>query len=144
MRGRLAELTSFGPSRRLAEALAPSTDPVLVDRGLDETDQARALLMERPSVGIGAAHDIGPWVERAARGGRLEPSHFLEIATTLDAIARLGAALAEERRPLLRDVARDLHPLSALRSTLERSFDPAGELLDPQPRQRSLTQWTRS
>ena len=39
---------SFGPSRRLAEALEPSTDPVIVARGLDETDQARALLEERP------------------------------------------------------------------------------------------------
>ena len=84
VRTRLAELTSFPPSRRLAEALMPSAEPVLVDRGLDETDQARALLSERPSVGIGAAHDIGPGIERAARGGRLEPAQFLEIAETLD------------------------------------------------------------
>ena len=130
VRARLAELTSFPPSRRLAEALVPETDPVLVDRGLDETDQARALLSERPSVGIGAAHDIGPWVERAARGGRLEPEQFLQIAETLDAVSRLSTALADERRPLLRDVARDLHALPALRSTLARSFDPTGELLD--------------
>ena len=32
-----------------------------------------SLLEERPGVGIGAAHDIGPAIERAARGGRLEP-----------------------------------------------------------------------
>ena len=69
---RLAERTSFAPSRRLAEALEPSSDPVIVARGLDETDQARALLEERPGVGIGAAHDIGPAIERAARGGRLD------------------------------------------------------------------------
>ena len=130
VRARLADLTSFLPSRRMAEALEPVMDAVLVDRGLDETDQARALLSERPSVGIGAAHDIGPWVERAARAGRLEPGQFLEIADTLDAVARLGSALADERRPLLRDVARDLHPLPALRSTLGRSFDPIGDLLD--------------
>ena len=130
VRARLADLTSFPPSRRLAEALQPETEPVLVDRGLDETDQTRALLSERPSVGIGAAHDIGPWTERAARGGRLEPEQFVGIAETLDAIARLNTALADERRPLLRDVGRDLHGLPALRSTLARSFDPAGELLD--------------
>ena len=80
VRERLAALTSFPPSRRLAERLEPSDEPVIVDRGLDETDQVRALLRERPSVGIGAAHDIGPAIERAARGGRLEAAQFLEIA----------------------------------------------------------------
>ena len=130
VRARLADRTSFPPGRRLAETLEPESDPVLVARALDETDQARALLSERPGVGVGAAHDIGPWVERAARGGRLDPAHFLEIAETLDATSRLASSLAEERRPLLRDLGRELHPLPAVRSTLARSFDPAGELLD--------------
>ncbi|MEA2653139.1 MAG: mismatch repair protein MutS2, partial [Chloroflexota bacterium] len=127
---RLADATSFPPSRRLAEALTPSSDPVVVARWLDETDQARDLLEERPGIGIGAAHDIGPAVERAARGGRLEPARFLEIATTLDAATRLATLLADERRPLLRELGRELHPLPALRSTLARSFDPVGEILD--------------
>jgi DNA mismatch repair protein MutS2 len=103
---------------------------VIVARQLDETDQARALLSERPGVGVGGAHDIAPWVERAARGGRLEPEQFLGIAETLDAAARLATSLADERRPLLRDLGRELHPLPAVRSTLARSFDPVGELLD--------------
>jgi DNA mismatch repair protein MutS2 len=130
VRGRLAEATSFPPARRLAEALEPSDDPVVVARGLDETDQARSLLIERAGVGVGAARDIGPAIERAVRGGRLEPVQFIEIAETLDATARLATALADERRPLLRDLGRELHALPALRSTLSRSFDPVGELLD--------------
>src|SRR5207342_686376 len=130
IRARLAAVTSFPPSRRLADALEPSSDPVVVAHGLDETDQARALVQERPGVGIGAAHDIGPAVERAARGGRLDHAQFLEIATTLDATSRLATLLADERRPLLRELGRELHALPALRSTLARSFDPVGELLD--------------
>ncbi len=130
VRERLAAATSFPPSRRLAEALQPASDPVIVARQLDETDQARSLLEERPGVGIGAAHDIGPSIERAARGGRLDPAQFLEIAETLDATARLATMLAEERRPLLRELGRELHGLPAIRSTLARSFDPVGELLD--------------
>src|SRR3954452_16326043 len=109
LRERLAEKTSFPPSRRLADGLVPDSDPVVVARSLDETDQARALLSERPGVGIGAAHDIGPSVERAARGGRLDPAQFLEIAETLDATARLATSLADERRALLRDLGRELH-----------------------------------
>jgi len=130
VRDRLAEKASFEPSRRLAAGLEPSGDPVLVRRALDETDQARALLQERAGVGIGAAHDIEPWIGRAVRGGRLDAQHFLEIAETLDAGSRLATALADERRALLRELGRRLHPLPALRSTLQRSFDPTGELLD--------------
>jgi DNA mismatch repair protein MutS2 len=130
VRERLAAATAFAPGRRLAETLEPSGDPVIVARGLDETEQARALLMERPGIGIGAAHDIGPAIERAARSGRLDPAQFLEIADTLDASARLATSLADERRALLRDLGHEVHALPALRSTLARSFDPAGELLD--------------
>jgi len=130
VRERLAAATSFPPSRRLAEALDPSADPVVVARRLDETDQARALLSERSGVGVGAAHDIGPSIERAARGGRLDPSQFLELADTLDAASRLQTSLADDRRPLLHALARDIHPLPAVRSTLARSFDPVGEILD--------------
>jgi len=130
VRARLAERTAFGPSRRLAESLLPESDPVLVTRGLDETDEARALLEERAGVGVLGARDIGPAIERAARGGRLDPQQFLDIWSTLDASATLKPHLAETRRPLLRDLGTGLHPLPAIRSTLARSFDPAGELLD--------------
>ena len=130
VRDRLAEKASFPPSRRLAGELEPSNEPVVVARTLDETDQTRALLMERPGVGVGAAHDIGPAIERAARGGRLDPAQFLELADTLDAAARLQTSLSDDRRPLLHALAREIHPLPALRSTLARSFDPVGELLD--------------
>jgi DNA mismatch repair protein MutS2 len=130
VRERLAEATSFPPSRRLAETLEPSSDPVIVVRTLDETDQMRSLLEDRPGVGIGSARDIGPAIERAARGGRLEPAQFLELADTLDATAHLATTLADERRPLLRALGQDLHALPALRSTLARSFDPVGEMLD--------------
>lgn len=130
IRERLADKTSFSPSRRLAEALTPESDPVLIARALDETDEARALLSERHGVGIGGARDIGPWVDRAVRGGRLDPAHFLEVAATLDGATKLKLALAEARWPLLRDLGRQLHPLPAITSTLARSFDPAGELLD--------------
>ena len=110
-------------SRRTIRSSSPAS--------LDETDQARALLEERP----GRRHRRPPTtsarpIERAARGGRLEPAQFLEIATTLDATARLATLLADERRPLLRELGRELHALPALRSTLARSFDPVGELLD--------------
>jgi DNA mismatch repair protein MutS2 len=144
VRERLAAVTGFPPGRRLAEALQPSADPVLIEIGLEETSQVRALLAERPSVGIGGAHDVGPAVDRAARGGRLDAVQFAAIAQTLEAASRLRDVLAEDRRSLLHELARSLHPLPGLRSTLERSFDPAGELLDTaSPRLGALRRATR-
>ena len=116
IRDRLAAATSFGPSRRLAEALEPSSEAVVVARTLDETDQALGLVQERPDVGIGGAHDIGPGIERAVRGGRLEPSDFLAIADTLDATA---PGRCPRRRPP--SVAARPGPRSP--STARASFD---------------------
>jgi DNA mismatch repair protein MutS2 len=130
IRARLAAAAGFSPGRRLAEALEPSTDPVIVARGLEETSQTRAFVASHPTAGIGGSKDIGPWIERAVRGGRLDPAHFLDIASTLEAASRLGEALSGNRQPLLHDLSREIHALPSLRNVLQRSFDPAGELLD--------------
>ena len=130
IRARLADYAGFGPSRRLAEQLEPSNDPIVVARGLDETDQARSFLSERSDVGIGGARDIGPAVGRAARGGRLDPSELLDVLGTLVAAGRLADALREEQRPLLHELSRRIATLPTLRNRLELSLDPAGELLD--------------
>jgi DNA mismatch repair protein MutS2 len=130
IRARLAAYASFPPSRRMAEALEPSDEPLVVARRLDETDEVRELLSERPEVGIGGAKDIGQAVERAARGGRLEPTDLLAVADTLVATGRLADSLRGVSRPLLHDLYRDLRPLPSLRTRLELSIDPAGDLLD--------------
>ena len=74
IRARLADHTSFPPGRRLAEALEPSSDPVIVrprpGRDRRGPGAARRATRGRRSA---SAHDIGPWIERAARGGRLDP-----------------------------------------------------------------------
>ena len=130
VRARLAAHTAFAPSRRLAEALTPSSDPIVVKRMLDETDQARDLLARRPDVGVGGAHDIGQLVLRARRGGRLDGNELLEIMDTLVAAGRLSDALRDERPPLLHELGRSIKPLPVLRARLEQSLDPAGVLLD--------------
>jgi DNA mismatch repair protein MutS2 len=130
VRARLAAATGFPPGRRLAEELEPSTDAVVVARGLEETSQTREFIAEHPGAGIGGSKDIAPWIDRAARGGRLEAAHFLDIMYTLEGASRLAEAVNGDRRPTVRDLGRQIHALPALRSLLERSFDPAGEMLD--------------
>ena len=127
---RLEAYASFEPSRRLARALEPATDPVIVARRLDETDEARWLLSERPDVGIGGARDIAPAVTRATRSGRLDPAELWSIVETLIAAGRLVDALRELDRPLLHALYRSIDPLPALRTRLEASVDASGEVLD--------------
>lgn len=130
IRERLAAYTAFPPSRRLAEAILPSDEPLVVRRRLDETDEARALLSERPEVGIGSARDIGPALDRAVRGGRLDIAELIAVGETLVAAARLADALRAVSSPLLHELYREIHPVPALRLRLETSVDPMGELLD--------------
>ena len=130
VRDRVAGHTAFEPSRRLAAALSPSADPVVVKRMLDETDEAVDLLNRRPDVGVGGARDIGQMVMRARRRGRLAGTELLEILDTLVAAGRLADVLRNERLPLLHELGRTIKPLPQLRAKLEKSLDPAGELLD--------------
>ena len=84
IRQRLAEATSFPPSRRLVEALEPSNEPVVVARRLDETDQMRSLLEERP----------GEYLVRAAGS----PARIADLACFLrDQDVMLGALQAGRR-----------------------------------------------
>ncbi|MEO6350666.1 MAG: endonuclease MutS2 [Candidatus Limnocylindrales bacterium] len=130
IRARVADHTAFAPSRRLAEGLDPSSDPVVVKRMLDETDEARDLLSRRPDVGVGGARDIGQLVLRARRRGRLSGTELLEILDTLVAAGRLADVLRTERPPLLHELGRSIKPLPQLRARMEQSLDPGGELLD--------------
>src|SRR3954452_12699076 len=130
IRERLAGYAAFAPSRRLAEALTPSNDALVVARMLDETDEARDLVARRPDVGVGGAHDIGPLVMRARRGGRLAGTDLLEIADTLATASRVAEALRSERQPLLHELGRSIKPLPQLRARLEQSLDPSSHLLD--------------
>src|SRR5688500_9661098 len=130
VRERLASHAAFEPSRRLARALVPSSDPVVVRRRLDETDEARWLLGERPDVGIGGARDVGTHGERAARGGRLEPGELEADRQAPVAAARLPAAPREQAKPLLHGLYRSIAPLPALRARLEMAIEPGGQIAD--------------
>jgi DNA mismatch repair protein MutS2 len=126
----LAELTAFGPSRELAEALLPLADAVHVGLLQDQTDEASRLLTEQSQATIGGARDVRQALERARRGGRLAPTDLLEIADTLRATATFAARLTEWRGTHLAAVRDELDDAPQLRARIERTVDEGGEILD--------------
>jgi DNA mismatch repair protein MutS2 len=127
---RLAALTSFTPSRELAEASLPVADATHVGLLQDQTDEAARLLREQAQASIGGARDIRGAVERAARGGRLTAQELLDVGETLRATERFAARLKAWREPHLAEVRDVLDPAPDLAERLARSLDDAGELLD--------------
>jgi DNA mismatch repair protein MutS2 len=126
----LAALTSFGPSRELAEATMPTADAVHVGLLQDQTDEADRLLSEQAQASIGGARDVRAAVERASRGGRLTAAELLEIGETLLATERFAARLMMWRGPQLTQVRDELEPAPDLAERIGRSVDESGELLD--------------
>ena len=131
VRERLAEKTSFPPSRRLAEALVPRERPG-PRRARPRRDRPGARAARRSGPASASARPTTSARRSsgrpAAAGSTRRSSSSSPTRSTRPPASR--PSLADDRRPLLHALARELHPLPAIRSTLARSFDPAGELLD--------------
>ena len=104
VRARLAEPTSFAPSRRLAEALEPSDDPVIVARGpRRDRPGPRAPRGAARASGSAAPTTSG----RRSSGRPRRPARAGAVPRDRRHARRHrppGHALADERRPLLRDL----------------------------------------
>ncbi len=129
---RLAAHTSFSVGRQEALAIRPADDFEEAQSRQQETDEAQRLLAEAPRLALGGASDIRPLVHRASIDGVLEPSDFLGIASTLEAVHFLVATLerARGRLPFLQALARELDELRPLQEQLRRAIGPRGEVVD--------------
>jgi DNA mismatch repair protein MutS2 len=126
----LAQLTSFPPSRELAEATEPMADARLVALLQDQADEADRLLGEQAQASIGGVRDIRAALDRAERGGRLSAQDLLDVGETLRATDRFAVRLKAWRDPHFAGVRDDLDPAPELAARLARSLDEGGELLD--------------
>ncbi len=133
IREQLAQYTAFSASRTLALSLLPHTDPLAVVRCQQLTGEARQLLDALPDTSIGGARDIRNAVSHAARGGVLEASTFLEIASTLASMRHLRDTLFKlnpDDFPRLREYAGDLPQLLTLEEEIARTIGDDGLVLD--------------
>ena len=128
---RLSGFCDFSASMDLARSLEPTSSYELATARIAETTEARKLLSMQ-STGIGAAHDIRPQADLAARGGVLDPHALLDIKSTLISCRDLKKAFEKktEEYPRLTQIALGLPETHGLVDAITRILSDRGEILD--------------
>jgi DNA mismatch repair protein MutS2 len=108
------------------------TDADAVGRALALVEEARALLREPLSLPLSELTDVAPAVDRAQKGGQLEPRELVACSRALFAFIGTRDALEERehKAPRLAALGRSLPMLERLARRVGGSFDANGELLD--------------
>ena len=128
---RLADFCDFSGSANLARSLQPTTDYEEAVARLNETSEARKLLV-MTDVTIGGAHDIREQVELAARGGVLDPTEMLDVQSTLISMRTLHRFFEKhlEEYPNLAGIAYRLPAPQGLIEAISRCITDTGEVAD--------------
>jgi DNA mismatch repair protein MutS2 len=128
---RLAGFCDFSASMELARSLEPTSSFELASALLAETSEACKLLAIQ-GMGVGAAHDIRPQADLAARGGVLDPQALLDVKSTLIACRELKKAFEKrtEEYPRLTQTAMGLPDSHGLVDAISRILSERGEVLD--------------
>ncbi|MBR3641190.1 MAG: endonuclease MutS2, partial [Oscillibacter sp.] len=76
----LADMAVSEEAKRRALAVRPETDEEAILRLLDETDGARTMIARRGAPSFSGVRPIAESLDRADRGGSLNPTELLRIA----------------------------------------------------------------
>ena len=128
----LAGFTSFPASRESALALHPLSDYEQAALLLNQSAEARHLLLMEPDFSTGEVVDIRKEVKLSTRGKVLEPQTLVHIQQTMATTRQLYRnfkKLAPEL-PLLWGIASGIIELRQLEKDITKCLTPNGELLD--------------
>jgi DNA mismatch repair protein MutS2 len=128
---RLAGYCDFSASMELARGLEPTDSYDLAISRLAETTEARKLLSIQ-DVGVGAAHDVRPAADLAARSGVLDPHALLDVKSTLISCRELKKTFdkKEGEYPRLVLIAEGLPDSHGIVDAITRVLSDRGEVLD--------------
>lgn len=122
--------SEVGQERARARPFLETRDEVLAALAL--ADEARALKSEPMTLPITGVVDIRGSVDRASKGGMLEPRELLAVTQALFSFERTHELLHErrDRHPGLAALGSRLPVLTRLASRLDRSIEASGEISD--------------
>ena len=129
---RLAGYASFSASADLARELQPLKDPGQIRVLQKQTGEAHLLLSGTDFTGIGGAHDVRKLVERASRGGVLEPIEMQDIKATLISGRDLlrGFERKEDQYPLLLNILQQISLPLGIIDNINQVISDQTEVLD--------------
>jgi DNA mismatch repair protein MutS2 len=128
----LAQRCRLPAGRARALDLPFLPDGAAVREGLARVAEARTLSEAAWSLPLGGVADVAPNLDRAEKGGVLEPLALRECAGLVRAIARTRAALEARGSevPRLWAIAEPLDGDDRLADRIERSIEPSGTVSD--------------
>jgi DNA mismatch repair protein MutS2 len=123
--------TDLGRARSLKRPFLDSAELVREELARSE-ELARLSLEEQLTLPLWGVQDIGVLLQRASKGGTLEPAELLSGSAVLHSLARVRDFLEprQGRMPRAWAIAERIVDLSRVAQRIERSFEPNGELSD--------------
>ena len=125
-------VTSGG--KELVDKLAPYSSAYEVREALEESREALELLIKKGKPPFEGLHDVREGIERAKKGGCLNPAQLLYIGTMLRCTSRIQEYLTrkeeEESFLKLEDLAYILTPIKNLENEIENAIVSEEEISD--------------
>ena len=125
-------VTSGG--KELIDNLAPYSSTYEVREALEESREALELLIKKGNPPFEGLHDVREGIERAKKGGCLNPAQLLYIGNMLRCTSRIQEYLTrkeeEESFPKLEDLAYILTPIKNLENEIENAIVSEEEISD--------------
>jgi DNA mismatch repair protein MutS2 len=133
IRQQLALMTISPMAHEMADSLYPSSDLTAVEKQQMETSEGR-LLSSKNAFSPNAVEDIKPLLSRAVKGALLSGSELSAVMHFIKAAKRWLIFFEDNDQrllyPLLSGLALQIEACSALGSSLEKSIDREGNILD--------------
>lgn len=133
IRKKLAELAPSALSKKMALELIPSSVPEVVEKSLQETEEASVLLEREITTPLGETHDILEILKKAEKGSLLSAKECMDLSNSLDTYKKMHHYFEGERHlqyPALEEISSLLVPQETLISRIHQIFDEHGEVKD--------------
>ena len=133
IRKKLADLAPSALSKKMALELTPSSVSEVVEKSLQETEEASILLEREITTPLGETHDILDTLKKAEKGSLLSAKECMDLSNSLDTYKKMHHYFEGERHlqyPALEEISSLLVPQETLISRIHQIFDEHGEVKD--------------
>lgn len=133
IREKLRDMAPSALSKELAMSLVPSSVPEIVDKKLEETEEATILLEREITTPLGETYDIREILRKAKKDMILTGKEFMDLAASLETYKKMHHYFEGERHllyPALEELSSLIISQEQLITRIGQVFDEHGEISD--------------